>query len=198
MVSPEFKATISEKNLLRTRIMLKDSFIVDPTFLQLDEMLDYAKSNLPNLFVAYDGDYLENDSAKWNQDLMNEELVQLVTNFSEVRIDHLKQVVAKVMYLEAEKIKEKRAAESKNKFTMPYTSTNFDFRTSFNFGGTSSASKEEERRKAIKTLSSEARKITKTLIEVESSRKWKSSNINDMEQAAKKILDAVQIYRNNK
>lgn len=198
MVSPEFRATISEKNLLRARIMLKDSFIVDPTFSQLDEMLAYAKSNLSNLLVTYDGDYLETDSAKWNQDVMNEELVQLVTNFSEVRINHLKQVVAKVMYLEAEKIKAKRATESKNKSNSPYASTNSVSRASSNFRGASSTTKETERREALKTLSSEARKINKTLFEVESNRVWKSSNVNDMEQAARKILDAVQIYRNNK
>ena len=54
MVSPEFKAVISKKNLLRVRIMLKDSFVVDPTFVQLDEMLSYAKNNLPGLLVPYD------------------------------------------------------------------------------------------------------------------------------------------------
>ena len=58
MVSPEFKAVISKKNLLRVRIMLKDSFVVDPTFVQLDEMLSYAKNNLPGLLVPYDGGYL--------------------------------------------------------------------------------------------------------------------------------------------
>ena len=34
MVSQEFKASVADKNLLRTRIMLKDSFVVDPTFVQ--------------------------------------------------------------------------------------------------------------------------------------------------------------------
>ena len=58
MVSPEFKAAIADKNLLRTRIMLKDSFVLDPTFAQLSEMLSYARANMPDLMVTYDGDYL--------------------------------------------------------------------------------------------------------------------------------------------
>ena len=88
MVSQEFKASVADKNLLRTRIMLKDSFVVDPTFVQLDEMLSYARGHLPDLFIPFDGECLENDIAKWNRDVMNEELVRLVTNFSEIRINH--------------------------------------------------------------------------------------------------------------
>ena len=116
MVSPEFKAVISKKNLLRVRIMLKDSFVVDPTFVQLDEMLSYAKNNLPGLLVPYDGGYLENDSLKWDCDMMNEELVQLVTNFSEARINHLKKVVAKVMAAKAKKTKTRRMEENGQRF----------------------------------------------------------------------------------
>ena len=97
MVSQEFKASVADKNLLRTRIMLKDSFVVDPTLAQFDEMLSYASGHLPDLFTQFDGEYLENDISKWNRDVMNEELVRLVTNFSKTRIDHLKKVVSKVL-----------------------------------------------------------------------------------------------------
>ena len=54
MVSREFKAAVSDKNLLRTRIMLKDSFVVDPTFSQLSEMLSYVRTHLPGIFVSFD------------------------------------------------------------------------------------------------------------------------------------------------
>lgn len=101
MVSPEFRATVSEGNLLRTRIMLKDSFVLDPTFAQFEEMLDYAKPYFPDLFDPFDGGFLEDDTSKWDEALMNEELVQLISNFSEERVDHLKMVVAKVLEAEA-------------------------------------------------------------------------------------------------
>ena len=112
MVSQEFKASVADKNLLRTRIMLKDSFVVDPTLAQFDEMLSYASGHLPDLFTQFDGEYLENDISKWNRDVMNEELVRLVTNFSKTRIDHLKKVVSKVLETEAAKIRKKRTEQS--------------------------------------------------------------------------------------
>lgn len=52
MISPEFKKAVTEGKLLLTRIMLKDSLLLDPTFDQFDEMLLYAKSHFPNLFVS--------------------------------------------------------------------------------------------------------------------------------------------------
>ena len=113
MISQEFKSAVSDNNLLRTRIMIKDSFVIDPTFTQLDGMLSYARSHLPNLFVPFDGECLENDEIKWNNDVMNRELVQLVNNFSEVRIVHLKKVVSKVLAAEANKIETKKDARQK-------------------------------------------------------------------------------------
>lgn len=113
MISLEFKAAISVKNLLRTRIMLKDSLIVDPTFEQFNEMLAYAESKLSNLFVPFDGERLENDRTKWNEVVMNEELVKLVTNFSEKRVEHLKEVVAKVLESKAAKIRCEKNEQNK-------------------------------------------------------------------------------------
>ena len=81
MISPEFKAAIKGNNLLRTRIMLKDSFVLDPTFAQLDKMLAYARQYLPDLLVPFDKGTLENNTEKWDKAVMNEELVGLVTNF---------------------------------------------------------------------------------------------------------------------
>lgn len=189
MVSPDFKATISEKNLLRARIMLTDSFVVDPTFNQLDEMLFYARTNLPNLFVPFDGETLENDVTKWNEDVMNEELVQLVTNFSETRINHLKRVVAKVLESEATKIKLKRSEQIPPKLysaQSPKTPVG---------KGTFLPTK---RRDALRTLKSEAGKIQNIVTEVELQGGWKSTNVEKMEHAARAILKATQDYKNNK
>ena len=108
MVSQEFKIAVSEKNLLRTRIMIKDSFVIDPTFDQLEEMLSYVRTRLPDLFVPFDGGEFEDDPEKWTVNVMNTELVQLVTNFSEKRLGHLKKVVAKVLEAEAMKMRRKK------------------------------------------------------------------------------------------
>ncbi|WP_278543737.1 hypothetical protein [Gemmiger formicilis] len=110
-MTTEFKSSVESGNLLRTRIMLKDSFVTDPTCVQLDALLSYAKEKLPGIIVPYDGDALEKDSSKWNLAVMNLELVQLVNNFSQERIDHLKKVVGTVKREEIQKMKAMRSNE---------------------------------------------------------------------------------------
>jgi hypothetical protein len=196
MISPEFKASIAEKKLLRTRIMLKDSFVIDPTFQQLSEMLSYAKTNLPDLIVEFDGDNLEEDSSKWSHETMNEELVQLVTNFSEERIAHLKKVVSQVLSKEAETIGRKRLTQGvhSNRPAFPTTQS-----TRFSNGfSTSTSSKDENWKEALRKMRSEARKVNKVLYEVEENHGWNTKNINELERAAEGILKAVQEYRTNK
>lgn len=183
MVSQEFKAAVSGKNLLRTRIMLKDSFLIDPTFVQLNEMLSYARAYLPGLFVPFDGERLENDESKWNDNVMNEELVHLVTNFSEVRINHLKKVASKVLETEAAKIRQKRmkqpARPPVNREPAPLT-------------------REVARRKALRVLQNEGGRIQNIITDVTSRRAWKPTNVDDMERAARAILKAAQDYKNNR
>lgn len=114
MVSKEFKTAVLDKNLLRTRIMLKDSLVIDPTFTQFDEMLSYAKIHLPSLFVPFDGECLENDEKKWDTSVMNEELVQLINNFSEIRINHLKKVVSMALKSKVKTMDSKKEKARKN------------------------------------------------------------------------------------
>ena len=178
MVSQEFKMAVSEKNLLRTRIMIKDSFVIDPTFVQLEEMLSYARTRLPDLFVLFDGGELEDDPEKWNVNVMNTELVQLVTNFSEKRLKHLKKVVAKVLESEAMKIRRKKT----NLSTHP----------------SASLTKKDPRQKAIRVFREEGMKIQTILQNVDSRGKvWSSDDVGEIEKAAITILNAVKIYRRN-
>lgn len=108
MLSPEFNSAIQNGNLLRVRIMLKDSLIVDPTFVQFNEMFAYARQTLPTILVPFDNGDLEDDCSKWDKDLMNMELVEIVNNFSEARIDHLKKVISIVL---ADKIRSVKTAK---------------------------------------------------------------------------------------
>lgn len=194
MVSSEFKATVEDKNLLLTKIMLKDSFVLDPTFAQLREMLSYAQERLPDLMETYNGDYLEEDSSKWTSDTMNEELVELITNFSIVRINHLKKVVSKVLAKEAEAIKRKQLAQNaqNNRVAQsPLSSRNRTF--------SNDVSREVKRKEALRNLSAAAKKVNKVIYEVDKiNNGWKQQNINDLEQAAEGILRAVSEYRANR
>lgn len=97
MLSVEYRAAVDSGDLLLAKIMMKDSFLLDPTGALLDEMLCYAQQKHPEIMEAYDGGELESDSEKWNKDVMNLELVELIGNFSKLRIDHLRRVVKKVL-----------------------------------------------------------------------------------------------------
>ena len=179
MISPEFRMAVDSKNLLRVRIMLKDSFIVDPTLAQFNEMQDYAKRKLPDLFIPFDHGILEDNPLKWDKTVMNMELVQLVNNFSKERVAHLKKVVIKVLEKEVGLKQEGKSEQRKSQETQK--------------------TKLENKKNALTTISRESKKIRIVLDEIETSDdKWSPSKVNKVEQAAKEILKAVQIYEANK
>ena len=110
MISPEFIAAVDNKNLLLTRIMLKDSMVVDPTMEQFTERFDYAKRKLPDLMMKYDGEELESDCSKWTVQIMNIELVELINNFSQERLQHLQEIIRVLYASEIKTITAKRKA----------------------------------------------------------------------------------------
>lgn len=101
MLSNEFKAAVASGDLLLTKIMIKDSVILDPSGNLTIEMwnyaTDYAKKQNWRLQEGYDGGQLESNSDKWNQDVLNLELVEWLNNFSKLRMEHLLQVAKKVI-----------------------------------------------------------------------------------------------------
>lgn len=202
MISREFKSAVVNNNLLRTRIMLKDSFVVDPTFSQLKEMLAYAKQMMPELLVPFDGDILEADSTKWDQEVMNMELAQLVNNFSETRIAHLQKVVSKVMEAEIQKAKAQRS-QTQPSYRRPQQ-TPTTARTQYGssplpgHSTISPTTSEELKKKALQQVMTEGTKISKILQKVKDTKKWESSQINELEKAAKQLLQATKTYKANR
>ena len=96
MVSKDFLKNIESEDLVSIRSALLDDLIIDRTFKSFDEdLLEVAKSI--NIFVPYDGAFMERDSEKWDIDYLNQQKVALMVNFSKERIDHLKLVISKVM-----------------------------------------------------------------------------------------------------
>ena len=55
-VTQEFKQAVLQNNNLKTKIMLKDSLLVDTSFNQFDEMLRYAESKLMEFWVKDEED----------------------------------------------------------------------------------------------------------------------------------------------
>lgn len=89
-VTQEFKQAVLQNNNLKTKIMLKDSLLVDTSFNQFDEMLRYAESQLKDFWVKDEDDdeILSNDPQEFNAILAG-----LVNHFSRKRVNHLKKMI---------------------------------------------------------------------------------------------------------
>lgn len=108
MITQDYISAVNGMNYLRVRIMLKDSLLVDPTFLQFDEMVKYADRVMPDLWLEDDGDTFQNDQRTWTHQLMNQELVEVVNSFTKRRIQHIKDVISVLYADEIKKTKTQR------------------------------------------------------------------------------------------
>jgi len=107
-ISPEFMDAVNNNNGLLTRIMLKDSMVVDPTLEQYNERIKYASAHMSDLFDLHDGEKLNYDVSAWTKNYMNQELVALIDNFSRERLDLLKKMVRYIYKDDVVRIQQKR------------------------------------------------------------------------------------------
>jgi hypothetical protein len=91
-ITDSFRSGVSEGNVKIIRIMMKNSLLFDPTFVEFEEMERFTK-NMPDLYDRHDGSELISDKSAWDDDYMNKLMVQVVDNFSPERLGHLKEVV---------------------------------------------------------------------------------------------------------
>ena len=91
-ITDAFRIAVSEGDVRGIRIMMKDSLLVDPTFIEFNEMDKIAK-NVNGLYEAHDGREINNNNSIWDDNYMSKLMVQVVGNFSPERVDHLKDVV---------------------------------------------------------------------------------------------------------
>lgn len=203
MLSPEFSSAVKSGNLLRARIMLKDSMIVDPTFFQFNEMLAYAKRELPDFLEPYDNEILENDKSKWTTDVMNTELVEIVNNFSDVRINHLKEVISVVL-----------ADNTKKAFSASPHTVSRDQKTmhggiptygnpstgAYRYNSISDVDEQKKviRKQALSQITNSSKKIASIMDNVQAKKTWALSDIQELEKAASQILSAARSYKNNR
>lgn len=108
VVTEEFRQAVEDKKIIRVRIMLKDSMLVDPTMLQFDEMISFALPLLDNLYDEHDDEILEYDKMQWNENYLNKEMVTVVNNFSKDRIELLRNIVKYLYKDRVESIKNDR------------------------------------------------------------------------------------------
>lgn len=90
MLTKEFKEAVAQGNLLRVHIMLKDSLLIDNSFKQFDEMVEFAESKLDGVWVDNVDD---KESFSQSADNLDNILVGLVNNFSKKRVRYLKTII---------------------------------------------------------------------------------------------------------
>lgn len=91
-ITDSFRKAVTGGDVKDIRIMMKDSLLIDPSFIEFQEMSHLAQ-NVVGLYDKHDGRQLSNDRTDWNDDYMALLSVQLVDNFSRERIEHLKKVI---------------------------------------------------------------------------------------------------------
>lgn len=203
MLSPEFNSAVKTGNLLRVRIMLKDSLIVDPTFVQFNELFAYARQALPELLVPFDHGSLEDERSKWDKDLMNLELVEIVSNFSEARIDHLKKVISVVLADRIRSAKTAKPPQHGQQTSQPTSEHSFYGVPTNNSTRNRSPAEIEEQKKAVRKqalsqLTNSSKKIESIMTNMQKRGKWMLSDIQELEKAANQILAAARNYKNNR
>lgn len=90
MLTKEFKEAVAQGNLLLVHIMLKDSLLIDTSFKQFDEMVEFAESKLDGIWVDNVDD---KESFSQSADNLDNILVGLVNNFSKKRVRYLKTII---------------------------------------------------------------------------------------------------------
>ncbi|MHC0037732.1 hypothetical protein [Pseudoneobacillus sp. C159] len=110
-ISLEFKQAIKDNDTRLVRIMLKDNLVIDPTFVEFDQMLSMAEE-MKDLYDEHDGEVLNYDVTKWSKDYLNEQMVQVVFNFSKERLSLLKSMSRHILKERKAKIEKERTASS--------------------------------------------------------------------------------------
>lgn len=92
-VTSEFQRAVRERNILRVRIMLKDSLLIDKTFKQFTEMQRCAEDNGAYFWMEVQNGLEKLPKEDWTMDVMNLELTKLVNDFSKERLFYCQEIV---------------------------------------------------------------------------------------------------------
>ena len=84
-VSNDLIKAVENRNLLRVKLILKNSFIIDPTGETFNKLLEFTLNRIPDLFDNHDGELFK-----------DEETVKIIDNFSKERVLLLKAMADKL------------------------------------------------------------------------------------------------------
>lgn len=91
-INIDFKKAVTGNDVSFVRIMLKDSMVIDPNFYEFEQLIEYAQTHLRELYDEHDGEVFPGDTSTWNENMLNEQMVNVVYNFSKERIEFLKRI----------------------------------------------------------------------------------------------------------
>lgn len=94
-ISSEFQNAVKEKNILRIRIMLKDSLLIDRSFSMFKELLEYTEEHGVKVLMDAIGS-LERVDGPWTVEVLNSELTSLVGDFTEEHIQYVKDIIINI------------------------------------------------------------------------------------------------------
>lgn len=96
-VSKEFMDIVANESLLNVKVTLKQCALYDKSLKTFDDALEYAQKKLGSeLIEDHDGETFNNNPSEWNEEYAMKVASDLVFNFSQERIDHLRKVFKKV------------------------------------------------------------------------------------------------------
>ena len=114
-ISADFTNAVKENQTERVRIMLRNSMMSDLTLRKFDEWISYAESELPDLYDEHDGEQFTSDITEWNQELLDDQSVTIIDNFSKERIAFLKKLCRHVYADKAEEMDREAFIEEEKK-----------------------------------------------------------------------------------
>lgn len=91
-ITDKFRENVANQNVRAIRIMMKNSFLIDPSFKEYHEMKKLAE-NVTGLYDVDDNMELNHDKSTWTNEYMDTIMVKVVSNFSEEKIKHIQGVV---------------------------------------------------------------------------------------------------------
>lgn len=168
-ISNEFTRAVGARNVLRVKIMLKDSLLVDKTFRLFDEMEAYASKHGVNPW-SDTHIQIEQAAKPWTEDIMNYELTALINNFTKEHVQYVKDIISDLY-------KMKQHSESaSNQHSSPST------RRSGSVSSSSSASD------PYGIISKEGKRIYQILNNSKKNNRWMNEDIKKIKKSAQIIV----------
>ena len=104
----EFKNAVEKGDVTLVRVMLKNCMTEDVSLDSFNEEIAYAEARMSNLYDEHDGEKFDYDVTKWNRDLLNNQMVNMINNFSHERLDYITSLIRHIYADERRSIERER------------------------------------------------------------------------------------------